>query len=87
MRVIIEEVEGIPRSGSCKKAFVVSRIRLEDYSRGRIGVQRVLVVGPVPPPYGGIASVMEDIANSDLTKEYLFEILTDQPCSLQVPRD
>jgi hypothetical protein len=37
-------------------------------------VQRVLVVGPVPPPYGGIASVMEDIANSDLTKEYLFEI-------------
>ena len=31
MRVIIEEVEGIPRTGSCKKAFVVSRIRLEDY--------------------------------------------------------
>jgi phenylacetate-CoA ligase len=31
MRVIIEEVEGIPRSGFCKKAFVVSRIRLEDY--------------------------------------------------------
>ncbi len=31
MRVIIEEVEAIPRTGSCKKAFVVSRIRLEDY--------------------------------------------------------
>jgi phenylacetate-CoA ligase len=31
MRVIIEEVEGIPRTRSCKKAFVVSRIRLEDY--------------------------------------------------------
>ncbi len=37
-------------------------------------MQHVLVVGPVPPPYGGIASVMEDIANSDLSKEYLFEI-------------
>ncbi len=31
MRVIIEELEGIPRTGSCKNAFVVSRIRLEDY--------------------------------------------------------
>ncbi|MGO9568066.1 MAG: phenylacetate--CoA ligase family protein [Desulfomonilaceae bacterium] len=31
MKVIIEEVEGIPRTGSCKQAFVVSRIRLEDY--------------------------------------------------------
>jgi glycosyltransferase involved in cell wall biosynthesis len=37
-------------------------------------VQHILVVGPVPPPYGGIASVIEDIANSDLSKEYVFEI-------------
>jgi glycosyltransferase involved in cell wall biosynthesis len=37
-------------------------------------VQRVLVVGPVPPPYGGIASVLEDIVSSDLSKEYLFEV-------------
>ncbi len=31
MRVIIEEVEDIPRTISCKKPFVISRIRLEDY--------------------------------------------------------
>jgi phenylacetate-CoA ligase len=31
MRVIIEEVEAIPSTHSCKKAFVVSHIRLEDY--------------------------------------------------------
>jgi len=31
MRVIIEEVDGIPKISSCKKPFVVSRIRLEDY--------------------------------------------------------
>lgn len=35
---------------------------------------RVLVVGPVPPPTGGIASVIQDIANSDLSNEYTFEI-------------
>ncbi len=31
MRVIIEEVEEIPRTSSWKKAFVISHIRLEDY--------------------------------------------------------
>jgi phenylacetate-CoA ligase len=31
MRVIVEEAEEIPRTGSWKKAFVISRIRLEDY--------------------------------------------------------
>ncbi len=37
-------------------------------------MRHILVVGPVPPPYGGIASVLEDIVNSDLSKEYVFEI-------------
>ena len=37
-------------------------------------MQHVLVVGPVPPPYGGIASVIEDIANSELSQDYVFEI-------------
>ncbi|MGB6063219.1 MAG: glycosyltransferase family 4 protein [Desulfomonilaceae bacterium] len=37
-------------------------------------MKHVLVVGPVPPPYGGIASVLEDIVNSDLSKDYVFEV-------------
>ncbi len=37
-------------------------------------MKSVLVVGPVPPPYGGIASVLEDIVTTDLSKEYLFEV-------------
>jgi glycosyltransferase involved in cell wall biosynthesis len=37
-------------------------------------LKRILTVGPVPPPYGGIASVMSDIVASDLSKEYSFEI-------------
>ncbi len=31
MKVIIEEVGDIPRTGCCKKPFIVSRIRIEDY--------------------------------------------------------
>ena len=31
MRVIVEEVENIPRMVCCKKPFIISRIRLEDY--------------------------------------------------------
>lgn len=32
------------------------------------------MVGPVPPPYGGIASVMEDIVSSTLSSEFAFDI-------------
>lgn len=32
------------------------------------------MVGPVPPPYGGIASLMDDIVHSELSKEYSFEV-------------
>jgi glycosyltransferase involved in cell wall biosynthesis len=32
------------------------------------------MVGPVPPPYGGIASLMDDIVHSDLSNEYSFEV-------------
>jgi len=39
------------------------------------------MVGPVPPPFGGIASVMEDIIHSDLAKDYGFEIF-DRAASL-----
>lgn len=35
---------------------------------------KVLMVGPVPPPFGGIASVIQDIVESDLKKDYAFEI-------------
>jgi glycosyltransferase involved in cell wall biosynthesis len=33
------------------------------------------MVGPVPPPYGGIASVMDSITHSKLADEYSFDIL------------
>lgn len=36
--------------------------------------KNVLMVGPVPPPYGGIAAVVEEIVNSDLKNEYSFEV-------------
>jgi len=32
------------------------------------------MVGPVPPPYGGIAAVMESILQSRLSKEYHFDV-------------
>jgi len=32
------------------------------------------MVGPVPPPYGGIASVLDDIIHSDLSTEYRFDL-------------
>ncbi len=32
------------------------------------------MVGPVPPPYGGIASLMDDIIHSELSTEYSFEV-------------
>jgi glycosyltransferase involved in cell wall biosynthesis len=35
---------------------------------------RILVVGPVPPPYGGIASVLEDIVRSELSSDYSFDV-------------
>jgi glycosyltransferase involved in cell wall biosynthesis len=48
----------------------------EGQSPGIIGsvMQRVLVVGPVPPPIGGVFSVMHNIAHSDISKDYVFEI-------------
>ncbi len=42
-------------------------------------MQKVLMVGPVPPPYGGIASVLDDIVHSELRKEYRFEIFERAP--------
>jgi glycosyltransferase involved in cell wall biosynthesis len=37
-------------------------------------VSRILMVGPVPPPYGGIASVLEDIVRSPLSADYAFDV-------------
>ncbi len=37
-------------------------------------MKKVLVVGPVPPPYGGIASVMQALLDSHLKKEYHLEL-------------
>jgi glycosyltransferase involved in cell wall biosynthesis len=36
--------------------------------------KRILIVGPVPPPFGGIATVIYSIINSELSKEYVFDI-------------
>ncbi len=35
---------------------------------------RILMVGPVPPPYGGIASVVDDIIRSELSADYSFHV-------------
>ena len=37
-------------------------------------MRKVLMMGPVPPPFGGIASVMQTIVSSPLAKDYQFEI-------------
>lgn len=41
-------------------------------------MKNVLMVGPVPPPYGGIAAVVQEIVNSELSKEYAFEVFDAQ---------
>ncbi len=41
-------------------------------------MKNVLMVGPVPPPYGGIAAVVQEIVNSELNKTYAFEIFDSQ---------
>lgn len=41
-------------------------------------MKNVLMVGPVPPPYGGIAAVVQEIVNSELNKTYSFEIFDSQ---------
>jgi glycosyltransferase involved in cell wall biosynthesis len=37
-------------------------------------MRRILMVGPVPPPYGGIASVLDDIVHSGLAADYSFQV-------------
>jgi glycosyltransferase involved in cell wall biosynthesis len=41
-------------------------------------MKNVLMVGPVPPPYGGIAAVVQEIVNSELGRNYSFEIFDSQ---------
>ena len=37
-------------------------------------MHRILMMGPVPPPYGGIASLMDDMIHSELTRDYSFDV-------------
>jgi glycosyltransferase involved in cell wall biosynthesis len=39
-------------------------------------MKKALMVGPIPPPSGGIASTMEDIVHSELSKEYDFDLFS-----------
>ena len=51
-------------------------------------MRKVLMVGPCPPPFGGIASVMQTIVNSPLDKDYSFDVFDrghDIPAELSGP--
>jgi len=54
-------------------------------------LKKILMVGPVPPPTGGIASVMEDIIHSELDSEYSFELFPrpdfEQSITRTIPRN
>jgi glycosyltransferase involved in cell wall biosynthesis len=39
-------------------------------------MKRVLMVGPIPPPFGGIASVISDIVHSKLKDDYQFDLFS-----------
>ena len=41
---------------------------------GNSTTKRVLVIGRLPPPYGGIATVIDSIVNSELRRDYSFEM-------------
>ena len=41
---------------------------------GNSNTKRVLVIGPLPPPYGGIATVINSIVNSELRIDYSFQM-------------
>jgi glycosyltransferase involved in cell wall biosynthesis len=45
---------------------------------GKREKKRILVVGPVPPPRGGIASLMMDLVDSSLKYHYDFELFARQ---------
>lgn len=42
-------------------------------------MERVLMVGPVPPPFGGIASIIDDLVHSTLQDDYEIEIFERIP--------
>jgi glycosyltransferase involved in cell wall biosynthesis len=51
-------------------------VREQYHSHLVIGVlvKKILLIGPVAPPYGGVASVIQDLVHSRLSQEYAFEI-------------
>ncbi|MBI4963119.1 MAG: glycosyltransferase family 4 protein [Desulfomonile tiedjei] len=42
-------------------------------------MERVLMVGPIPPPFGGIASIMDDLVHSSLQEDYDIKIFERIP--------
>ncbi|MCL5126030.1 MAG: glycosyltransferase family 4 protein [Deltaproteobacteria bacterium] len=41
---------------------------------GNSAKKRVLIIGPLPPPFGGIATVIDSIINSELSHDFSFEM-------------
>jgi glycosyltransferase involved in cell wall biosynthesis len=52
--------------GICAQQFILFVIGVQ--------VKKILIIGPVAPPYGGVASVIQDLVHSRLSQEYTFEV-------------
>ena len=73
---------------SCAVVETIHRVVLAGSSHSRKPhlMKRILMVGPVPPPTGGIASVVEDIVHSELASEFSFELFPRPDFELGINR-
>jgi len=52
---------------------------LHDSNSEKLRKSKILMVGPYPPPYGGIAIVVRDLLDSPLKEKFDLELLRTQP--------